>query len=407
MTAPTATSPGTSTEFHDRSFPALNAARAIGAIMVVLTHSAFNTGEINHGWVGAVLARLDFGVTIFFVLSGFLLSRPWFLTAALGRPAPSSRHYLWKRALRILPLYWVVVVLALTLDPANEDMGWQDWLANLTLTQLYRPELLPSSLTQMWSLCTEVAFYLVLPLLCWFLTWRPRSGDHELHLPTVIGRSAVFFALGVAWQAAVAQIPGSEGHYAQWLPGYLPWFLVGVCFSAVSASLAVHPRDHPLERMGHDLLGCWILATAVFAIAASPLAGPRTLLTPGGWEAGPKVVLYAVAGGLYLLPLVFGPERRGWVRTQLSGPVLFWLGEISYGIFAIHMLVLNGVFRWLDVDYFTGRFVTVAGLTLGVTIVLATISYYGFERRIMRLKNVRFFARMDRESRVTDTASVR
>jgi peptidoglycan/LPS O-acetylase OafA/YrhL len=393
-------------DFPDRTFPTLNAARAIGAVMVVLTHSAFNTGQINHGWVGAVLARLDFGVTIFFVLSGFLLSRPWFLTTALGRPAPSSRHYFWKRALRILPLYWVVVVLALTLDPANEDMGWQDWLANLTFTQLYRPDLLPSSLTQMWSLCTEVAFYLALPLLCWFLTWRPRRGEHELHLPTVLGRSAVLFALGVAWQAAVAQIPGNEGHYAQWLPGYLPWFLVGVGFAAVSASLAVDPRDHPLERLGHDLVGCWILATAVFAIAASPLAGPRTLLTPGGWEAGPKVALYAVAGGLYLLPLVFGPERRGWVRTQLSGPVLFWLGEISYGIFAIHMLVLNGVFRWLDIEYFTGRFVAVAGLTLTITVALATISYYSFERRIMRFKNVRFVARLDRESGVTDRASV-
>ena len=406
MTTTDATPPP-AREFRDRTFPTLNAARAIGAIMVVLTHSAFNTGQINHGWVGAVLARLDFGVTIFFVLSGFLLSRPWFLTAALGRPAPSARHYLWKRALRILPLYWIVVVLALTLDPANDDMGWQDWLANLTFTQLYRPELLPSSLTQMWSLCTEVAFYLVLPLLCWFLTWRPRRAAHQLHLPWVVGWSAALFVLGVAWQAAVAQIPGNEGHYAQWLPGYLPWFLVGVCFAAVSASLAVDPRDHPLERLGHDLVGCWILATAVFAIAASPLAGPRTLLTPGGWEAGPKVALYAVAGGLYLLPLVFGPERQGWLRTQLSGPVLFWLGEISYGIFAIHMLVLNGVFRWLDLEYFTGRFITVAGLTLGLTIVLASMSYYGYERRIMRFKNVRFFSRMDRESRVTDTASVR
>lgn len=385
--------------FHDRTFPTLNAARAIGAIMVVLTHSAFNTGQINHGWVGAVLARFDFGVTIFFVLSGFLLTRPWFLTAALGRPAPSTRHYLWKRALRILPLYWVVVVAALTLDPANEDLGWRDWVTNLTLTQLYRPVLLPSSLTQMWSLCTEVAFYVLLPLLAWFLTWRPRRGTHELDLRAVVGRSAVLFVAGVAWQAWVAQIPGSEGHYAQWLPGYLPWFLVGVCFAAVSASLAVDPRDHPLERLGHDLVGCWILATAVFAIAASPLAGPRTLLTPGGWEAGPKVVLYAVAGGLYLLPLVFGPEREGWVRTQLSGPVLFWLGEISYGVFAIHLLVLTAVFRTLDLELFSGHFVTVAGLTLGGTIVLATVSFYLFERQVLRWKNLRFFARMDREAR--------
>ena len=102
---------------------------------------------------------------------------------------------------------------------------------------------------------------------------------------------------------------------------------------------------------------------------------------------------------MFVLPLVFGPERDGWIRTQLSGPVLFWLGEISYGIFAIHMLVLNGVFRYLDIDVFTGRFVTVATLTLGVTIVLATTSYYLMERPVMRWKNLRFFARMDVEAR--------
>ena len=86
-----------------------------------------------------------------------------------------------------------------------------------------------------------------------------------LHLPTVVGWSAALLVLGVGWQAWVAQIPGNEGHFAQWLPGYLPWFLVGVVFAAVSASLAVDPRDHLLERMGHDLVGCWILAAAVFA----------------------------------------------------------------------------------------------------------------------------------------------
>ena len=50
----------------------------------------------------------------------------------------------------------------------------------------------------------------------------------------------------------------------------------------------------------------------------------------------------------------------------------FWLGEISYGIFAIHMIVLNLVFRALDLEVFTGRFLTVALLTLAITMVLAT-----------------------------------
>ena len=98
----------------DRTFPTLNALRAIGAILVVLTHSAFNTGRINDGWTGAMLARFDFGVTLFFVLSGFLLSRPFFLRAFQNRPAPATTHYLWKRALRVLPLYWAVVLAVAT-----------------------------------------------------------------------------------------------------------------------------------------------------------------------------------------------------------------------------------------------------------------------------------------------------
>lgn len=387
-----------SDRFSDRTFPTLNAVRAIGALMVVLTHAAFNTGQINHGWTGAALARLDFGVTLFFVLSGFLLSRPYFLTRALGRPWPSTRHFWWKRALRILPLYWAVVVLSLALDPQNRDADWRDWLTHLTLTQLYRPDLLGSSLTQMWSLCTEVAFYLLLPLVCLLLVRGGRDAE-GLHLPTVWWRAGALALLGLAWQVVVAQIPGGEGHFGQWLPGYLPWFLVGVCFAALSASLAVDPRPHPVERLGHDLVGCWLLAAAVFAIAWSPLAGPRTLLTPGGWEAGSKLVLYTVAGAFFLLPLVFGPERDGWARDRLSGPVPVWLGDISYGVFALHMFFLNLVFRELDIPVFTGHFVTVVLGTLLLTLPVATASFYLFERRILRAKDIRFFARLDSGAR--------
>jgi len=384
--------------FQDRSFPTLNAVRATGAIMVVLTHAAFNTGQVNHGWTGAVLSRLDFGVTLFFVLSGFLLSRPYFLTRELGRDWPSTRHFHWKRALRILPIYWVVVVVALLFDPANDDATWQVWLSQLTLTQIYRHGLLASSLTQMWSLCTEVLFYLLLPVLCHLLV-RGAMRDGRPHLPAIYRRAVVLGVMGVGWQAVVAQVPGHDNHYAQWLPGYLPWFLVGMCYAALSASLAARPREHPIERLARDLPGCWILATAVFAIACTPVAGPRLLLTPTGWEAALKVVLYTIAGAFYLLPLMFGPEREGRARARLSGPIPIWLGDISYGIFAMHMFFLNLLFRVLDIDIFTGHFITVALGTLLVTVPVATVSYYWFERPIMRAKNIRFFSRMDASAR--------
>ena len=149
--------------------------------------------------------------------------------------------------------------------------------------------------------------------------------------------------------------------------------MVGLAFAAVSASLTATPAGappRPARARPHRLLDPRRSRSS--RSPAPPSAGPRLLLTPGAWEAGAKVVLYGVAGAFFVLPLVFGPEREGWVRERLSGPVPTWLGDISYGIFAIHMLVLNLVFALLDLEVFTGRFLTVAALTLAITIVLAT-----------------------------------
>ncbi|RYP84947.1 acyltransferase [Nocardioides guangzhouensis] len=371
-----------------RSFPTLNAVRAVGAIMVVLTHCAFNTGKVVDGWFGGVLSRFDFGVTLFFILSGFLLTRPFLLSSALGQGGPSVTHYLWKRALRILPLYWTVVVVAMTLDPANDDATRRDWVAQLTLTQIYRPELLASSLTQMWSLCTEVAFYLLLPVLVLGLVGRRFS------LPRILVTLGVLSVLGVAWQTAAATWP-AEWHLSQWLPGYVPWFAIGVAFAAMSADHVARPRLRPsrLDRLGSDLTGCWILATAVFALACTDVAGPRTLIPATPWESLAKCVLYAIAGTFFVLPLVFGPERAGRVRTFMASPVPFFLGDISFGIFAIHMFVLVQGMRLLDIEVFTGHFWGVLALVLSVTIVVSTVSFYVLERPFLRLKNSGPFAK--------------
>lgn len=377
----------------DRTFPTLNAVRGAGALMVLTTHAAFNTGEILRGWHGAVLARFDFGVPLFFVLSGFLLSRPFFLAIGRGTRHPSIRHYLWKRFLRIMPLYWLVVTVALVFTPANQGLGVEVWVRNLTLTQLYAPTLLPEGLTQMWSLCTEVLFYLLMPWIAFLLTQTRRG--RRLDLPMVWRRATVLAVLGLAWQAWFAHIPGSHGHYLQWLPGWLPMFLVGMMFAATSASLTLHPRDHVMDRLGTDLVGCWILAGALFAIACTPVAGPLTLAQPLGWEAATKDLLYTLSAGFVVLPLMFGPELAGSVRPYLASRVPVFLGDISYGVYAIHLFVMGWLFRTLDIVPFTGHFFTIWGLDLALTIGLATLSWRYFEKPILRFKNVRWMMRRE------------
>ncbi|MFT4287091.1 acyltransferase family protein [Nocardioides sp.] len=357
-------------------FPALDALRAVGALMVVLTHVAFNTGRINQGWTGAALSRLDFGVALFFVVSGFLLSRPHFTAAEAGRPQPGVAHYLWKRALRILPLYWVVVVVALLVDPANRGASVGTWLRHLTLTQLYVDAPLASSLTQMWSLCTEVAFYLALPVLARLLARLSTRG--------VLAGCALLSLLGLGWAGFAG------GHLAQWLPAYLPWFAGGVALAAISAHPAAAAR---LDRVAADLAGWWLLGGGLFAIACSDLAGPRLLVPPTAWEGIAKCALYGAAALCLVLPLIFGEggRARGWLTT----PLAHWLGEISYGVFCLHMMVLVLGMRLLGIEVFTGSFWGVLGFTLPVSLVLAAASYRWLESPLLRLKDRGPLARRD------------
>ena len=94
--------------------PELDTLRAVGALAVLTTHAGFWAGDYTRlGVRGTLLARLDVGVAIFFVLSGFLLSRPYLARAATGQGAPATGRYLWKRFLRIAPVYVLTVVVAL------------------------------------------------------------------------------------------------------------------------------------------------------------------------------------------------------------------------------------------------------------------------------------------------------
>ncbi len=105
-------------------FPVLDTLRAVGALAVLTTHTAFQTGEyLGNGVGGMLLARLDVGVAIFFVLSGFLLSRPYLARRALGLPAPALGTYYEKRVLRIFPCTSSPSWSPCCSSPANEGSG--------------------------------------------------------------------------------------------------------------------------------------------------------------------------------------------------------------------------------------------------------------------------------------------
>ncbi|MDH2416635.1 acyltransferase [Nocardioides sp. CER19] len=366
-----------------RVIPALDAMRAVGALAVVATHCGFNAGIYGSGTLGHLVARLDVGVAVFFVLSGFLLSREWLVRAATDRPAPGARHYLWKRLLRIYPAYVVTVVVAMVLIPENRGASPREWLITLGMAGIYTDDPLPRGLSQTWSLATEVAFYLVLPLLMWIVVGRRIRRLRVLSWLVVFAAVACWWLLDLSGRLPLGGTPVNE-----WLPAYLTWFGAGIGLAAVHTSPGLFPRATTAMRaLGRSPGACWTAAIGVLMVATTPLAGPTALVPATPAEALVKNLLYLVVGVLLIVSSAFG---EGSYARVLSHPTARHLGRISYSVFLIHMSVLQLVMWITGYPLFGGHFLAIFGLTLVLTLPASELIYRVVERPFMRLRREPF-----------------
>ncbi len=374
----------------ERAFPALDGVRIIAATAVVLNHVASKTGtSYNPGTGASALGHLDVGVAVFFVLSGFLLFRPFPLAATRGRAAPGAGAYLWRRALRILPAYWLTVAAAFFFLPDNANTGAGTLLRYLTLAQIYDDEGSAYGsaygLDHMWSLCVEVAFYAVLPLLAAGLVWlsRGRSGRPW---PTMLALGALAIA-GPLYLYAAAVWP-VDYPTTIWLPAFAGWFTGGMALALLTVADPAWRPVRAARALGSNLGLCWAGAAALYAVACTPISGPHfyVALTPG--EAVARNLLYMGVGVLFVLPLVLGQERGGRARRALASPAARFLGEISYGVFLVHFPLLWGLYSWLDIPVLTGGLIPVTVLIWGSSVTIAAGIYLLVERPLSRFRTL-------------------
>jgi peptidoglycan/LPS O-acetylase OafA/YrhL len=357
--------------------PALTGLRAIAALLVVGTHAAFATGALTHGYLGAIYARLEIGVSIFFALSGFLLFRPWAVAAASASQPPNVARYTRHRFRRIMPAYVVAVLATFAIYTVftpgpNPGQTWLGLLRYLTLTQIYTQNFLVTylhpGLSQMWSLAVEVSFYTLLPVLAFLLLrrsakWRPA---------VTLTRLAALAAVTPVWLIVVDTtdlLPNSAG---MWLPGHLTSFTAGMALAVLSV---VGTRWNACATLP--------LAAALYFAVATPIGGVIVGTDPA-WVPVTKECLYAAIAMLVVGTVVLGSPNR-YTRI-LSSPPVVWLGEISYEIFLLHAVVMavvmNLVLRW---PLFTGSLPGLYVTTLAVAIPLAVL-LHRFTRIDRRLR---------------------
>lgn len=327
---------GASSRGESRRLAGIEGMRAIAASSIVVYHvwlyGMASRHAVDFGAVSKLFANLRAGVTLFFVLSGFLLFRPYVAAALRARPGPSLGHYLRNRALRILPAYWVILIAVAVLIERDLLRRPGQLTANLALAQNYVPEYIHGlGIVPAWSLAIEVTFYLVLPLLG-ALAIRLASG-RDGAAAAAFAPVVLMTALGIGSKVLGAAFLSGEA-LRVWnltLFTHADWFAAGMAL----AVLRVLWEDGRLT-----LPRRWRPATVALAFLVA-LAGAG-LYEAGTLSALENQTLMALACALVLALVVFAEPGSLFLRL-LECRAVFAAGLASYSLFLWHDPLLRGI----------------------------------------------------------------
>jgi len=319
-------------------FGELDGLRAVSILLVITIHSKVYPLHALHGYNG---------VTIFFVLSGFLITTLLLREHAKNGRVAIGGFYI-RRAFRILPLYY----LALGLTTAAVAVGFgtnpESYWPRLVYFLTYMNELAPAgTFGHSWSLAIEEKFYLVWPLLAFVVPalwkWRAWTAGVLLAATSVVGLVLPAGYIGI----------------------YAP--IVAGCVIAIAMD---SPRSYAfVRRMASPLAGVALAVVAVVVL----------LLSANG---GPNQVPFGLAFAALLPFLLIGPH---WSRRWLRWKPLVFIGQRAYAVYLFHPLV-GSVVEAVVPEPLEGAWAVVhMVLMLALTLLLADLLFRFFERPLIKV----------------------
>jgi peptidoglycan/LPS O-acetylase OafA/YrhL len=338
--------------------PCLDGIRAVAALMVMMFHFIGHRGESQRIMHYAVIGQT--GVDLFFVLSGFLITR-------ILMRSKNDEHYFrtfyTRRVLRIFPLYFLFLIIFFFLlppllsqpIPSFHSQIWT-WLYLQNIPATF-PGFQSSGPDHFWSLAVEEHFYLIWPLMVIVLS--PKRFMNlvfiTLAFPPVL--RLIFESLGI---------------------GVYYFTLTRMDSLAFGALLAALLGDNELGRKRFVLLFRFLL------VAIPALFLPTFVLFSGDGLGWIQVIKISLIPAFYFALIGFclvDPSSR-YLAGMFSFKWLRWLGTISYGLYVFHPTCFTIVQRFVGpVNYFID-----VGLSFGLTVALAYLSFRFFESPFLRLK---------------------
>lgn len=375
-----------------RHFALLDGYRALAALLVVLCHASLISGLNGRmaSSLGPFLARADVGVAIFFVLSGFLIYRPFIVARLATNPGMGTMEFYKRRLLRIFPGYWFALIVVAFIMQAPKFQEPHNIFAHFFLVHIYDlDQVVGGPVQQSWSLATEVSFYLIVPLYAAILgvgrSRRDARGQFRWELAGV--GALVAFGVGIKLVALAVGVSDKRfGQLGTTLPFRIDAFALGMGLAAISAW-----HDHSGSQGPSWMQRKWFAPACYLAsLATFWTVSTQFDLSLGPIFSGPEAFivneLYAVTAFFALLPGFFGPSKLGVARKVFAHPVAVWFGLISYGIYIWHEAWLDVWFRVTDHRVLAAPFWPVLIWNLILTIPVAAASYYLIERPALRLK---------------------
>ncbi len=339
--------------------PELDALRFFAFFSVLIHHGP----HADNFFLGLTKAVGDYGLSMFFLLSGYLI------TELLLREHQQTGTVVWmkffiRRALRIWPLYFAALAIAVALALIAPQKLWVSWFGIATMSVfctnwvLIGPQL-GVLIGHLWSISVEEQFYLI---------WAPviKFGGKRLVLIT----SLIFFAVAGVWLAAFS---------AQ---GWKLWFQTPVefLFFAAGALIALQTSGKPLRAMSAATRGTLFLAGLVALYAGSAI-GCIGIDHVEGFSAAQLFAGYgcgAIGCGIIFFAALGMPTVPR---------LLIYLGKISYGLYVFHIAMLKIATQVVPASKGSALgMMSVDAVALILSIAVAHVSYQYLESPFLRLK---------------------
>ncbi|GHO74790.1 hypothetical protein KSD_25610 [Ktedonobacter sp. SOSP1-85] len=377
---------GKQADHKQNTIAALDGVRAIACLIVVAFHLSLITTRDVPLWTAsqfnplfsAVAFAGDTGVNLFFVLSGFLLFMPFASAILWRKPRPSWKRFYLRRIFRILPAYYVSLLLMILLFRPNylSIHHWQGLLSFLFLFIDSSADAYKQINGPFWTLAVEWQFYLALPFIALgiaFLVERcsQRSSNPRIRLGWIIGSLLVLAAWGVfsRWlgiylvanpQLATTRLTSwlinlflffgfgapVAGLHGKFMEDFAMGMLVSTLYIYTQSKSGKGESQYPitlaswLGRLSPVLFVfalLWQLAMFAWKFAQStPQAFPfftQSVFTPANYATYAELG-YGIGYGLLILAILFG---RSWLKRPFEWTPLRWLGLLSYGLYMWHL----------------------------------------------------------------------